>query len=78
MTVPEIAKVKVWPSEELNGIVFVWYHCDDIEPHWRIPKIVDIGNATFHYRGRVEHHVNTHIQVSFVYHCANTLEALKT
>nr|XP_039261003.1 cholesterol 7-desaturase nvd-like [Styela clava] len=60
--VPSIAKTKVWPSREVNGVVFVWYHCDNIEPQWEIPTIPEIKQGSFYYRGRVEHHVNTHIQ----------------
>ncbi|CAK8696054.1 unnamed protein product [Clavelina lepadiformis] len=60
--VPSFAKTKSWPSREVNGAVFVWYHCDGVEPEWELPVVEDIANGNCNYLGRVEHHVNTHIQ----------------
>lgn len=61
---PEFAKIKTWPSCEINGMVFVWYHCDHIEPTWTIPELEEITSKKWVYRGRTEHHVNAHIEVS--------------
>ncbi|KAF3848817.1 hypothetical protein F7725_015314 [Dissostichus mawsoni] len=37
--VPEFAKVRIWPSCELNGQVLVWFHCDGEDPQWlEIPE----------------------------------------
>ncbi|XP_068104771.1 cholesterol 7-desaturase nvd-like [Hyperolius riggenbachi] len=60
--VPDFAKIKKWPSCELNGMVFVWYHCDGTEPTWSIPEQEEITNKEWVYRGRTEHYVNSHIQ----------------
>ncbi|XP_077331805.1 cholesterol 7-desaturase nvd-like [Lithobates pipiens] len=60
--VPEFAKIKTWPSCEVNGMVFVWYHCDRIEPTWTIPEQEEITSKEWVYRGRTEHHVNAHIE----------------
>lgn len=61
---PEFAKIKTWPSCEINGMVFVWYHCDRIEPTWTIPEKEEITKKQWVYQGRTEHYVNAHIEVS--------------
>lgn len=48
----------------MNGGIYIWYHCDNIKPEWFVPEIKEISTNKFSYRGRVEHHVNTHIQVT--------------
>ncbi|CAK8696053.1 unnamed protein product [Clavelina lepadiformis] len=60
--VPSFANTKSWPCREVNGAIFVWYHCDGVEPEWELPEISEITNRTYGYVGRIEHHVNTHIQ----------------
>ncbi|XP_072344230.1 cholesterol 7-desaturase nvd isoform X1 [Scyliorhinus torazame] len=60
--VPEFAKIKTWPTCELNCAVFVWFHCDDIDPSWSIPEQEEIQSGEWVYRGRTEHFVNCHIQ----------------
>ncbi|KAM4662457.1 cholesterol 7-desaturase nvd-like [Discoglossus pictus] len=60
--VPEFAKIKTWHSCELNGMIFVWYHCDGIEPTWNVPEKEEITNKQWVFRGRTEHFVNAHIE----------------
>ncbi|XP_075041595.1 cholesterol 7-desaturase nvd-like [Mixophyes fleayi] len=60
--VPEFAKIKAWSTCELNGMVFVWYHCDGIEPTWNVPEQEEITSKEWVYRGRTEHYVNCHIE----------------
>ncbi|GCB67023.1 hypothetical protein scyTo_0015072 [Scyliorhinus torazame] len=62
MDMPEFAKIKTWPTCELNCAVFVWFHCDDIDPSWSIPEQEEIQSGEWVYRGRTEHFVNCHIQ----------------
>uniref|UniRef100_A0A4W3J4N6 cholesterol 7-desaturase n=3 Tax=Callorhinchus milii TaxID=7868 RepID=A0A4W3J4N6_CALMI len=60
--VPDFARIKTWPTCELNGMVFVWYHCDGINPTWSIDGQEEIQSGQWVYRGRTEHYVNSHIQ----------------
>ncbi|KAG8447362.1 hypothetical protein GDO86_014722 [Hymenochirus boettgeri] len=60
--VPDFAKIKSWTSCELNGTVYVWYHCDGIEPTWTIPEQEEITKKEWVYHGRTEHYVNAHIE----------------
>ncbi len=36
-------RLKVFPVEEINGFVFVYYDELGREPHWRLPKIDETG-----------------------------------
>ncbi|MBN3323830.1 DAF36 desaturase, partial [Atractosteus spatula] len=60
--VPDFARIRTWPSCELNGMVFVWYHCDGVDPTWRIPEQEEITSRAWVYRGRTEHFINAHIE----------------
>ncbi|KAG8539925.1 hypothetical protein GDO81_020114 [Engystomops pustulosus] len=43
-------------------MVFVWYHCDGIEPTWSVPEQEEITSKEWIYRGRTEHYINAHIE----------------
>ncbi|KAJ4926556.1 hypothetical protein JOQ06_008729 [Pogonophryne albipinna] len=60
--VPDFAKVRIWPSCELNGQVLVWFHCDGEDPQWLVPEQQEITTGEWVYRGRTEHFINAHIQ----------------
>nr|XP_032628776.1 cholesterol 7-desaturase-like [Chelonoidis abingdonii] len=60
--VPDFAKIKTWPSCEINGMILVWYHCDGIDPVWAVPEQEEITSKEWVYRGHTEHFVNAHIQ----------------
>ncbi|KAM8828909.1 cholesterol 7-desaturase nvd isoform 2-T2 [Spinachia spinachia] len=60
--VPEFAKVRCWPSCEVNGQILVWFHCDGEDPQWTIPEQQEITKGEWVYRGRTEHFINAHIE----------------
>ncbi|XP_047425101.1 cholesterol 7-desaturase nvd isoform X2 [Mugil cephalus] len=60
--VPEFAKVRSWPSCEINRQILVWFHCDGEEPQWTVPEQQEITKGEWAYRGRTEHFINAHIQ----------------
>lgn len=62
-TVPDIAKVKSYTSDEANGYIYFWYHAEGIEPTWTVPRIEEIESGSWVYRGRTEHYINSHIEV---------------
>uniref|UniRef100_A0A9J8BHR3 cholesterol 7-desaturase n=1 Tax=Cyprinus carpio carpio TaxID=630221 RepID=A0A9J8BHR3_CYPCA len=55
---PEFAKVRCWPSCEINGQVLVWFHCDGPEPTWRVPEQREITHGEWVYHSRTEHFIN--------------------
>ncbi|VDN04537.1 unnamed protein product [Thelazia callipaeda] len=61
-SIPQKASVAVWPVIERNKHIYVWYHCDGLNPEWNIPEIDEIADGTWQYRGRTEHEINSHIQ----------------
>ncbi|TMS08806.1 Cholesterol 7-desaturase [Larimichthys crocea] len=64
--VPEFAKVRSWPTCEVNGQVLVWFHCDGEEPHWTVPEHEEVIKGEWVYRGRTEHFISAHIQAEEV------------
>ncbi|XP_052821551.1 cholesterol 7-desaturase nvd [Octopus bimaculoides] len=60
--IPDVAQVKSWPIQDVNGWIYLWYHAEGLEPTWLIPEIEDIVKGNWTYKGRTEHHVNAHIE----------------
>ena len=58
-----MARVKSWPSMEINGWIYLWHHAEGIEPNWLPPELEEVTNGTWQYGGRSEHHINSHIEV---------------
>lgn len=44
-------------------MLFVWYHCDGVDPMWDVPEQKEITSKEWVYHGQTEHFVNVHIQV---------------
>ena len=61
--VPSFAKTKVWPSLEINEIIFVWYDAEGREP-WFHPEDLLASNSNWTYKGYTHHLINAHCQVS--------------
>ncbi|GMR54223.1 hypothetical protein PMAYCL1PPCAC_24418 [Pristionchus mayeri] len=61
-TIPEQARVTVWPVVERNKHIYVWFDADGSAPEWEIPVIEDILNGQWTYKGRTEHEVACHVQ----------------
>ena len=56
---PRQVKVKTWKSVELNGLVYVWYHAENIDPYWDPVRITELNSNDsdskhWVYRGRNE------------------------
>ena len=67
--------VPTWPCCEVNGVVFIWFHCDGLEPQWKMPVAKTLTELK--YVGRTEHIINAHIQVRrFGVDCRMFLEVL--
>ncbi|KJH52421.1 rieske [2Fe-2S] domain protein [Dictyocaulus viviparus] len=50
-SIPEQAKVTVWPVLERNQHIYVWYHCDGNDPEWEIPEFDEITSNIWKYGG---------------------------
>uniref|UniRef100_A0A8B9M8D0 3-ketosteroid-9-alpha-monooxygenase oxygenase component-like C-terminal domain-containing protein n=1 Tax=Accipiter nisus TaxID=211598 RepID=A0A8B9M8D0_9AVES len=62
LLVPDFARVRTWPSCEVNGMLLVWYHCEGISPTWAVPEQREITTKEWVFRGQTEHLVDAHIQ----------------
>lgn len=62
-TVPLTAKMKTWPSIEMNRSVYLWYHAEGEHPSWFPDEIEEIKKRAWTHRGYTQHTVNAHIQV---------------
>ena len=51
----------------MNGVIFVWYHSEGIEPNWFPIKVPQIETEKWVYRGRTEHTISCHFQVFFLW-----------
>lgn len=60
--VPPSAKVKKWISNEVNGIIFIWYNVEESETPWPMLKSPQIETNQLVYHGRNEFYVSCHIQ----------------
>ncbi|XP_057376323.1 cholesterol 7-desaturase nvd-like isoform X1 [Daphnia carinata] len=60
--IPKSARVRSWSCDEANGFIFVWYHAEQENPSWKVPRIPEIVNRKWIYGGRSEYKVNAHIQ----------------
>lgn len=61
-TVPLTAKMKTWPSIEMNRSVYLWYHAEGENPSWFPDEIEEIKKRAWTHRGYTQHTVNAHIQ----------------
>lgn len=61
-TVPLTAKMKTWPSIEMNRSVYLWYHAEGEHPSWFPDEIEEIKKRAWTHRGYTQHTVNAHIQ----------------
>ena len=66
-TVPNFAKVRHWESRELYGNIFVWHDAENRPPEWKIPEVAEVLDGLWHFRGRTQHDVLAHVQVSKKY-----------
>lgn len=59
-----MAKVRAWETHEVNGFVFIWHDSEGREPLWRVPEVPQVTTGKWTYRGRTQHEVLAHIQVT--------------
>ena len=41
---PSFGRLKTWKNIECNGLVYVWYHSEKVEPYWDPIKLPQINN----------------------------------
>jgi phenylpropionate dioxygenase-like ring-hydroxylating dioxygenase large terminal subunit len=43
--IPPKAKLRAWPTCEVNGLILVWHHAEGAPPEWEIPSLAEVGSA---------------------------------
>ena len=61
--VPEVARTKSWPVVEMNGMIFIWYHAEKVEPYWMPEEVEEITRGDWKCTGMTEQHINCHVEV---------------
>lgn len=63
--IPESAKLSTKTYMEANGLIYVWFHSDNIEPTWFPPVLDQLSPSapkSWVYQGRNEYEISSHIQ----------------
>ena len=61
-TIPARAKVQNWPTSEVNGEIYMWYHPTGAAPDREVPVIPQIGDENWTEPRQVEFNIPVHIQ----------------
>jgi phenylpropionate dioxygenase-like ring-hydroxylating dioxygenase large terminal subunit len=60
--IPARAKVNNWPTSEVNGEIYMWFHPTGEAPLWEVPAIDQLGNDAWTAPRQVEFTIPVHIQ----------------
>jgi phenylpropionate dioxygenase-like ring-hydroxylating dioxygenase large terminal subunit len=61
-TVPPQARVRAWPTQEKNGMVWAWYHSEQKPPEWDFPALPEFGNPDWSEPRAFELELEAHVQ----------------
>lgn len=61
---PEFVKIKKWTTDEVLGLLFVWYHAESEPPSWHVGDVPEVASidSSGSLRWRGENHISCHIQ----------------
>ena len=60
--IPRKARVRSWPVQEKNGMVFVWHHSEQKPPEWDFPVLDEIGHADWSEPRTFDLVMDAHVQ----------------
>ena len=56
--IPAGAKIRTHHCTEVNNLVYLWHHAEDVKPNWQplaVPELdPNYGGDMWQYRGRIE------------------------
>jgi cholesterol 7-dehydrogenase len=61
-SIPARSDIRKFPSLEINDQILLWFDAEGREPFWFPPRLEEIENGTWSYRGTTQHPINAHIQ----------------
>lgn len=62
IAVPEFAHIKKWETDEVMGLLCVWYHAEGEKPSWKIEDVPEISSGGWKLFKRYEEIVTGHIR----------------
>lgn len=60
--IPERAQIRMWPTEERNGEIYIWFHPENTEPLFELPDLVELGDDKWTPPRYAEFEVPAHVQ----------------
>lgn len=60
--IPAKSSTRVFPSLEINDEILLWFDAEGREPSWFPPRLENLENGRWSFRGVTQHPVNAHIQ----------------
>lgn len=60
--IPERAKIRMWPCEEKNGEIYIWFHPENSAPKFELPAVEELDSELWTPPRRAEFEVPAHIQ----------------
>ncbi|TXS94027.1 Rieske 2Fe-2S domain-containing protein [Parahaliea maris] len=60
--IPDRARIRMWPVEERNGEIYVWFHPENTAPKYELPDLVELRDEQWTSPRYAEFEVPVHIQ----------------
>ncbi|MBB3048567.1 phenylpropionate dioxygenase-like ring-hydroxylating dioxygenase large terminal subunit [Litorivivens lipolytica] len=60
--IPDRARIRMWPTDEANGEIYMWYHPENTAPEYELPRIAELNDANWAPPRMTEFEVPAHIQ----------------
>jgi nitrite reductase/ring-hydroxylating ferredoxin subunit len=60
--IPPRARVRAWPVDERNGMIFVWHHAEGKPPDWQVPDLPELNDPEWTEPRPFELKVPVHLQ----------------
>lgn len=60
--IPDRARIRMWPTDEANGEIYMWYHPENTAPRYELPRISELDDSQWTPARMAEFEVPAHIQ----------------
>ncbi|WP_116368145.1 Rieske 2Fe-2S domain-containing protein [Parahaliea mediterranea] len=60
--IPDRAQIRMWPVEEKNGEIYIWFHPENTAPQFPLPDLVELDDDNWTPPRYAEFEVPAHIQ----------------
>ncbi|MFK8049108.1 MAG: Rieske 2Fe-2S domain-containing protein [Halioglobus sp.] len=60
--IPERARIRIWPSAEKNGEIYMWFHPENTQPQWPLPDLPELDDPNWTNPRYAEFLVPAHVQ----------------